>query len=80
MFNTPGANADAVKELVVCALLLASRGIVEGITHVRDVINVEEEGDAERIATRIEKDKKMFGGCEVAGKTLGVIGLGQIGP
>jgi len=79
VFNTPGANADAVKELVVCALLLASRGIVEGITHVRDVINVEEEGDAERIATRIEKDKKMFGGCEVAGKTLGVIGLGQIG-
>lgn len=79
VFNTPGANADAVKELVVCALLLASRGIVEGIAHVREVINVEEDLDNERIAKRIEKDKKMFKGVELAGKTLGVIGLGQIG-
>jgi len=79
VFNTPGANADAVKELVVCSLLLASRGIVEGNAHVNNVINVEEQGDYEKISKRIEKDKSMFGGCEIGGKTLGVIGLGQIG-
>jgi D-3-phosphoglycerate dehydrogenase len=79
VFNTPGANANAVKELVVCSLLLASRGVLQGNKHVEDKIMPEEGMDHERIATRIEKDKKMFAGQEIAGKTLGVIGLGQIG-
>ena len=79
VFNTPGANANAVKELVVCSLRLASRGIIEGNKHVNDVINVEENGDYAKISVRIEKDKAMFGGTEIEGKTLGVIGLGAIG-
>ena len=79
VFNTPGANANAVKELVVCSLLLSSRGILEGNRHVNEVINVEENGDYAKISSRIEKDKAMFGGMEIEGKTLGVIGLGAIG-
>jgi D-3-phosphoglycerate dehydrogenase len=79
VFNTPGANANAVKELVVCGLLLASRGILEGNNHVNTVINTEEAGDYERVSKRIEADKSMFGGKEIEGKTLGVIGLGAIG-
>ena len=79
VFNTPGANANAVKELVVCGLLLASRGILEGANHVQNVINVEEKGEHDKIAVRIEKDKSKFGGTEIAGKTIGVIGLGAIG-
>ncbi len=79
VFNTPGANANAVKELVVCSLLLASRVIVEGNNHVNNVINVEENNDYSKISVRIEKDKAMFGGTEIEGKTLGVIGLGAIG-
>ena len=79
VFNTPGANANAVKELVICGLLLASRGIVEGNFHVNSVINEEEDGDYDRISKRIETDKAMFGGQEIQGKTIGVIGLGAIG-
>eukprot|EP00472_Partenskyella_glossopodia_P012423 CAMPEP_0197531078 /NCGR_PEP_ID=MMETSP1318-20131121/33966_1 /TAXON_ID=552666 /ORGANISM="Partenskyella glossopodia, Strain RCC365" /LENGTH=463 /DNA_ID=CAMNT_0043087163 /DNA_START=146 /DNA_END=1537 /DNA_ORIENTATION=+ len=79
VFNTPGANAGAVKELVVCGLLLGSRGIAEGIAHVQNNIIPEEAGDYSKINARIEKDKKMFVGQEIAGKTLGVIGLGHIG-
>lgn len=79
VFNTPGANANAVKELVVCSLLLASRGIMEGHIHVNDKINVEEEKDYGKVSKRIEADKAMFVGQEIAGKTLGVVGLGQIG-
>jgi len=79
VFNTPGANANAVKELVICSLLLASRGILEGNNHVNNVINKEEDNDYSKISVRIEKDKSMFGGCEIEGKTLGVVGLGQIG-
>ena len=79
VFNTPGANANAVKELVICGLLLASRGIVEGNFHVNHVINKEENGDYDRISKRIETDKAMFGGQEIQGKTIGVIGLGAIG-
>ncbi len=125
VFNTPGANANAVKELVVCGLLLASRGIVEGAEHVKNVIAVEEkvhaalcgappahvpsplstcahtasgasrcalslrqptrcacaaaQGDHDKIAKRIEKDKAKFVGHEIEGKTLGVVGLGAIG-
>lgn len=73
VFNTPGANANAVKELVLCALLLGSRGIVDGIQWCRD------NADDENIAKSVEKAKKQFAGREIQGKKLGVIGLGAIG-
>lgn len=73
VFNTPGANANAVKEIVLCALLLGSRGIVDGIAWCRD-----NAGD-ENIAKAAEKAKKAFAGREILGKKLGVIGLGAIG-
>ena len=73
VFNTPGANANAVKELVLCGMLLASRGIVDGIAWCRD-----NAGD-ENIGKAAEKAKKAFAGREVKGKRLGVIGLGAIG-
>lgn len=73
VFNTPGANANAVKELVICALLLASRDVLGGAAWC-----LENAGDA-NIAKSAEKAKKRFAGCEIAGKTLGVIGLGAIG-
>ena len=78
VFNTPGANANAVKELVLCGLFLASRGIHEGIRHVDEKILREEAGHKE-VAARIEKDKKHFVGQEIRGKTLAVLGLGNIG-
>lgn len=73
VFNTPGANANAVKELVLAALLLASRDIVGGVVWCRD--NAEDEN----IGKAAEKAKKQFAGGEIMGKTLGVIGLGAIG-
>lgn len=73
VFNTPGANANAVKELVLCALLLGSRGIVDGIQWCRD------NAADENIAKTAEKAKKQFAGQEILGKKLGVIGLGAIG-
>lgn len=76
VFNTPGANANAVKELVLCGLLLASRRVHQGINHVIEV--AESEGTDVAIG-RVEKDKKLFAGQELSGKTLGVIGLGAIG-
>jgi len=79
VFNTPGANANAVKELVICSLLLASRGILEGNNHVNNVITPEEGNDYTKISKRIEADKSKFGVQEVLGKTLAVVGLGQIG-
>lgn len=78
VFNTPGANANSVKELVLCGLLLSARGVVEGINHTSSKIVPEEPGHKE-IAARIEKDKKHFGGIELVGKTLAVCGLGNIG-
>ena len=78
VFNTPGANANSVKELVLAGLLLASRDIVGGINHVNNVI-VKEEADAAAINKRVEKDKSKFGGGEILGKTLAVCGLGNIG-
>lgn len=76
VFNSPGANANSVKELVLCSLFLASRGIVQGINHMNTIYA---ETDPADVKSRVESDKKMFGGLEVAGKTLGVIGLGHIG-
>lgn len=73
VFNTPGANANAVKELVLCGILLASRRIVDGVNHMKDL------GSQGRAKERVEKDKAMFGGREMKGKTLAVIGLGHIG-
>ena len=73
VFNTPGANANSVKELVIAGLLLASRDIYGGISWVR------ENADNPDITKNAEKAKKNFAGHEIEGKTLGVIGLGAIG-
>ena len=73
VFNTPGANANGVKELVVAAMLLASRDIVGGIEWVKEN---KEDGD---IAKAAEQAKKAFAGTEISGKKLGIIGLGAIG-
>jgi D-3-phosphoglycerate dehydrogenase len=72
VFNTPGANANAVKELVVCSLLLSSRDIVGGIAWARALT-----GDD--VPAQVEKGKSSFTGPEVAGKTLGIVGIGAIG-
>ena len=77
VFNSPGANANAVKELALCALLLSSRGVVQSIHAVDNLLS--EETDPKVIKKRVEGEKKRFGGCELAGKKLGVIGLGHIG-
>lgn len=79
VFNTPGANANSVKELVLCGLLLASRGIIEGISHTKEKIVGDLGKDHKAIAARIEKDKKHFAGGELAGRTLAIAGLGHIG-
>ncbi len=71
VFNTPGANANGVKELAVASLLLASRDIVDGIQWANTL--------TEDVAKSVEKGKSKFAGCEIKGKTLGVIGLGAIG-
>ncbi len=73
VFNTPGANANGVKELVLTGLLLASRDVVGGVEWVK-----ENQADPD-IAKKAEKAKKAFAGCELEGKKLGVIGLGAIG-
>merc|ERR1712127_1032117 len=67
------------KELVLAGLLMASRGVVEGIHHTQTKIVPECKGDHKAIAARIEKDKKHFVGCELVGKTLAIAGLGNIG-
>lgn len=74
VFNTPGANANAVKELAICALLLASRKIVAGANWAQSL-----KGNVEDVAKAVEKGKSEFVGPELAGKTLGIIGLGAIG-
>ena len=73
VFNTPGANANAVKELVLAGLLLSARDVLGGIDWVR------QNADDENVGRSAEKAKKAFAGGEIAGKTLGVIGLGAIG-
>lgn len=75
VFNAPGANANAVKELVCCGLLLSSRGIVNGVQYANSLTDM----DAETMHKTLEKEKKRFSGSEIQGKTLGVVGLGAIG-
>ena len=74
VFNTPGANANAVKELVLLGLLLSSRKVVNGIDWVKTL-----KGNGDEVGKMVEKGKSAFAGPEIAGKTLGVIGLGAIG-
>ncbi|MGN1420274.1 MAG: phosphoglycerate dehydrogenase [Eubacterium sp.] len=74
VFNTPGANANAVKELVICGLLLASRKVTKAIDWCK---TIKDEGD--NVGKTVEKGKSAFAGPEIKGKTLGVIGLGAIG-
>lgn len=74
VFNTPGANANAVKEIVLGALFLASRKVVQGIEWEKTLI-----GSGDDIPSLVEKGKSAFAGPEIEGKTLGVVGLGAIG-
>ncbi len=76
VFNTPGANANSVKELVITAMLLASRDVYGGISFVRSLSTVADEAELNRL---VEAEKKKFKGRELIGKTLGVVGLGAIG-
>lgn len=76
VFNSPGANANAVKELVAVGLLLGSRGIVDGITYVDTLAGMTDKAEMNRV---LEAQKKQFKGNELVGKTLGVVGLGAIG-
>ena len=74
VFNAPGANANAVKELVLTALLLAARNIVPAIAYVASL-----DGNATDLEERVENGKKQFAGVELPGRTLGIVGLGAIG-
>ena len=75
VFNTPGGNANAVKELVICGLLLSSRGIIQGHQFAQTL----SEQDADELTHLVETNKKNFKGNELKGKTIGIIGLGAIG-
>ena len=74
VFNTPGANANAVKELVLCAMLMSSRKIVSALDWVKTL-----KGNGAEVSKMVEKGKSAFAGPEIKGKNLGVIGLGAIG-
>lgn len=74
VFNTPGSNANAVKELVLAGMLLAARNLIPAVNFIRGL-----SGDDESINTGVEAGKKQFVGWELPGRTLGVIGLGEIG-
>ena len=74
VFNTPGANANAVKELVLAALFIGSRNILNATDWVKTL-----KGQGDEVGKLVEKGKSQFAGCEIKGKTLGVIGLGAIG-
>ena len=73
VFNTPGANANGVKEMAICGMLLGSRDVIGGVQWVQ---SIKDEGD---VAKKVEKGKSQFAGTELMGKKLGVIGLGAIG-
>lgn len=75
VFNTPGANANAVKELVLCGLLLSSRDIIGGVQYAATL----NEPDTGKMAAQLELEKKRFAGQELYGKKLGIVGLGAIG-
>ncbi len=76
VFNTPGANANAVKELVMAGMLLSARGIVDGMNFVQSLGDLK---DTAEMSARLEKEKSRFAGHEISGKTLGIVGLGAIG-
>ena len=76
VFNTPGANANAVKELVMAGMLLATRGILPGLAYVQSLTHL---SDAAEMSALLEKEKARFAGGEIKGKTLGIVGLGAIG-
>ena len=76
VFNTPGANANAVKELVMAGMLLATRGILPGMAYVNSLTAMT---DAAEMSVLLEKEKARFAGGEIKGKTLGIVGLGAIG-
>lgn len=76
VFNTPGANANAVKELVLAGLLLSSRDITGGMGYVQSLTDM---ADADEMGKLLEKEKKRFAGNELYGRTLGIVGLGAIG-
>jgi D-3-phosphoglycerate dehydrogenase len=73
VLNTPGANSNAVKELILCGLFLGSRRVIDGINHMTEL------GQQGLAKERVEKDKALFGGREIHGKKLAIIGLGHIG-
>jgi D-3-phosphoglycerate dehydrogenase len=76
VFNSPGANANAVKELVLTGMLLGSRGILPGMAYVNGLTHMT---DADEMSKLLEKEKSNFAGFELQGKTLGIVGLGAIG-
>ena len=76
VFNTPGANANSVKELVIAALLLCARDVIGGIEYVKNLPSIIPEGDLKQ---HVEEGKRRFAGRELSGRTLGVVGLGAIG-
>ena len=76
VFNTPGANANAVKELVLAGMLLATRGILPGIAYARSLSAMADSAEMHQL---LEKEKSKFAGNELRGKTLGLVGLGAIG-
>ena len=75
VFNTPGGNANAVKELVICGLLLSSRGIIQGHIFAKSLNDI----NPNELTDLVESNKKNFKGSELKGKTIGIIGLGAIG-
>lgn len=77
VFNTPGANANSVKELIMLSLLLSSRGVIRGIRFLDELAKTTDDPDV--VIKTVEKEKKNFAGSEIIGNTLGVVGLGAIG-
>ncbi|MBT3225910.1 MAG: phosphoglycerate dehydrogenase [Deltaproteobacteria bacterium] len=77
VFNTPGANANSVKELITLSLLLSSRGVVRGIRFLDELAKTTDDPDV--VTKTVEKEKKRFAGSEIIGRTLGIVGLGAIG-